>query len=79
MPNIRQVFLDNHWELQCPQCRQFVPVTVDVMTGRAPFPAHLPWTDVGEPVATHSCTYTETVNWRADMPATGVGAMGPLA
>lgn len=66
MTMIRHVLLDNHWELQCPVCHQFVAIDVDVMNGRAPFPLH------------QDCAYADTVNWRAEMPPTGVSALGPL-
>lgn len=43
MAAIRHVLRTNHWELQCPTCRQFVKINVAVMEGRAPFPAHTRW------------------------------------
>ncbi len=76
--NIRHVLRDNTWQIQCPQCRQFVTIDVDVMNGRTPFPAHLPWVDVDEPTITEPCGYAEIVNWRAACPPTGVSALGPL-
>lgn len=66
MPMIRHVLLDDHWELACPDCHQFVSIDVAVMAGRAPFPAH------------DDCAYHEARNWRAEMPPSGIGAFGPL-
>lgn len=67
-PAIRHVLHDNHWEMQCPSCDDFVPIDVAVMTGRTAFPAH------GAP----RCDFADTYNWRAIMPPSGICAMGPL-
>ena len=77
---IRQVLKDNSWHLQCPECRQFVPIDLDIMEGRSPFPTHVRWSDSyilredPEPI----CPFVETYNWREQMPPTGVSALGPL-
>lgn len=75
MAMIRHVLSDNHWELKCPECGQFVAIDVAIMNGRAPFPQHaIPSDETYSPM----CSYRETYNWRADMPPTGVSALGPL-
>lgn len=113
MATIRHVLNDNHWEIQCPACRQFVPIDVAVMNGRARFPQHKRWAPswahlfterfprfaIWFPVARvlmarkaiefevsirrrawwePICSYREAYNWRAEMPPTGVSALGPL-
>ena len=43
MPAMRHVLTDNHWEMQCPICQQFVPIDREVFVGRAPLPRHQRW------------------------------------
>ncbi len=109
MAVLRQYLRDGHWEMQCPNCRTFAPISVDVMEGREPFPRHFQWTPPWayqvrdrfprlfpclEPLfytralvqleiftRRHRgvrCEYGETRNWRAEIPSTGVSALGPL-
>ncbi len=109
MAVLRQYLHDNHWEMQCPVCRTFAPIDVDVMEGRAPFPRHFQWTPPWayqfrdrmprlfpyieklfyKKALVHfeifvrrrwglPCYYRGTRNWRAEIPSTGVSALGPL-
>lgn len=41
---MRHVLSDDHWEAQCPICRQFVPINRAVFTGISAFPKHQKWT-----------------------------------
>lgn len=43
MPSFRHVLADNHWEIQCPECGQFVRASKQVFEGAWPLPAHSRW------------------------------------
>jgi len=43
MPSFRHVLADNHWEIQCPACQQFVPASRAVFAGELALPAHVRW------------------------------------
>lgn len=78
---VRHVLTDNHWELQCPVCRVFVPISRAVFIGDAPLPRHAQPSPLWRRIwfGPDWCGFRPCIDWATlQWHATGLTSFGPV-
>jgi hypothetical protein len=75
MAALRHVLTTNTWEMECPICGRFVPITRSTLTGDLPFPRHRAFPSRPFRI----CAFRITMDWTSQWQPTGLTSFGPVS